>query len=875
MKIRIIYIFCTFLFLSFSETYCQENILNQKLSFEFDSLTYNDALKLINNKANVDFTYNSSIIPENEKISATYKNKTIDFILNDIFKKTQIEYQIVENQIILKENPNKEIFIEKYTLTGYLKDEINGETLIGATIYIPEIEQGTISNSYGFYSITIPEGKYDVVFSYLGFNNDTVEIDLSNNSKYNIELSSKNELMQEVIVRSNDDPLAEVIQKGESSLKPGTINSIPALLGEADVIKSLQAVPGIKSFGDGSTSFFVRGGNRDQNLILIDEAPIYNPTHLMGFYSTFIPEAIKDVKIYKGNIPANYGGRLSSLIDIRTKDGNMKQWNYGLSLGLIASKITIDGPLIKDKSSVFVSRRKSHFRQLLGNNIDENSDIYFNDFNAKLNYIVNENNRLFFSLYFGKDAFIVSKDVDQTGIEWQNTAATFRWNHVFTDKLFSNTTFHTSNYRYRLYMSYNNQEYWNSEITNFNFKTDFSYFHNPQNITRFGINIGFHGFDPGNFHVADTNAQNSIPHVYSSNTAERAIYMNNNHILKDKLSITYGFRFVLWSNFGEAYVLDLDENYEPIDTLYYAQGEEFNAFANIEPRLGLKYKFINEHILKANYTHTTQHIHLISNSISPFTSFDVWLPSGPNIKPQKAHQYTFGYEKKIMNKKSLFSLDFFYKSMKNQIDYIDHAYMILNPLLETQLRFGEAWSYGIEALIKKNTGNLTGWITYSYSRTFNKIKDINNNRSFPAYFDRPHDFNIFLSYQFSKRFNFSANWIFTSGSAFTSPTSFYEYNGYTIPVYNERNNDRLPNYHRLDIALNYRLNKKEQRFNHRINFSIFNLYNHKNPIAINYNKHLDETGFIVISGNQYNTELVSTQSYLYTFLPSISYNLNF
>jgi len=595
----------------------------------------------------------------------------------------------------------------------------------------------------------------------------------------------------------------------------------------------------------------------------------------MGFYSTFIPEAIKEVKVFKGNIPASYGGRLSSLIDIRTRDGNMKQWEYGLSAGLISSKITANGPLKKDKSSVFLSRRRSHFRELLGNKIDRNTDFYFSDFNTKLNYIINEKNRLFFSLYYGKDELKINNNYDGAGIQWENFASTMRWNHVFSSKLFSNTTLHTSNYDYKLHSSYASNSYWNSVITNVNFKTDFSYFHQPNSTTRFGFNLGAHDFNPGNFQSDDVIVQNNIPEVSSSNANEFAFYLSNNYVVKEKFSITYGFRFSNFTNRGKATVYHFNDFYQVIDTTFYNEGEKIRTYRHIEPRVSLKYNLATHHVFTLNYSYTTQYIHLISNSVSPLTSLDVWLPSGKNIKPQKSRQLSFGYQAEIMKNKGLLTIESFYKKMQNQIDYIDHAYTLLNPLIESQLRFGEAWSYGIETTIKKNAGKFTGWISYTYSRTYSKINDINNNKKFPAYYDRPHDFNIFLAYSFSKRFQMSVNWMYLSGATFTSPTSFYDYNGYTVPIYSARNNNRLPDYHRLDFALSFRLNKREQRFNHGIDFSILNLYNHKNANSIHFNKHYDVFGNIIIPGNQYANDLIVTKTYLYTFMPSISYFLKF
>ena len=859
----------------------QELDLQQKITIEFSEIPFYKVLDSIAKQSNISFSYNPEKIPIHSLVSVKAIEKPVSEILDDLFKEMRIRYFVVEEQIVLKmleQAKDKEKVLESFTLNGYIRDVSNGEVLIGATVVSVDPVHGTISNGYGFYSITLPEGHYSIRFSFLGYRSIENEIDLPGDKNLDIELEEDPSMLDEVVIRA-DENLLEIqkSQMGKISINPHDVQDMPALMGEVDVLKSLQSVPGINFFSDGSTLFYVRGGNKDQNLILLDDAPVYNPAHLLGFFSVFIPDAVKDIKVYKGNLPSQHGGRLSSLLDIKTKDGNMRQFGVSGNVGLVASRLSVEGPVIKDKSSFFVSGRRSYLKLYLGNDNPDLDDLYFSDLYGKLNFRINRNNRLYFSGYYGKDYFRTSSsDQNSSGINWGNMIGTIRWNHLFSDRLFSNTTLYTSKYDYFLVTSYENRYQWNSHIANIGFKTDFTWYIRPESTLRFGIKLGGNNYNPGNFEMGDIPEGTYFPLVPRRNSRDFALYTSHEVELGEMMSLQYGFRLSSWENIGESVEYTFDQDHNPVDTTRYKVGESYHTYTNFEPRLGLLYRVGENSSLKASYTRTSQYIHMITNSVSPFTALEVWLPSSPNIKPQLADQFSIGWSKNWPVKGWHFQTEAYYRVMKNQIDYNPHAKMLLNPLFESEFRFGEARAYGIEFFVKKTSGRLNGWVGYSLSKTKKQIQDLYNNEVFPAFNDRPHDLSMYLNYELSERTKFCANWIFSSGAAITTPTSFYKYNGYIVPVYAEKNNDRLPPYHRLDLSVDIRLNRKEARFDHSLNISVLNIYGRKNPFSMNFNKTItDEGQFIIPTNLVENYELVSSQIYLYRAIPSINYKFRF
>ncbi len=861
-------------------TTAQNINLNQTITLPVTDSTLEYFLNIISEKADVNFSYNPSKIPVDSTISVNSKLLTLQDLFEQIFNPLQIEYIAIEQQIVLKpvkeiEKPEEEK-PKEYTIKGHIKESKTSESLIGATIFVEGTTIGTISNSYGFYSLTLPEGIYNIMFSFTGLKSERQKIDLKKNITINTELFPGFSIISEIVVSAAEsENIIELNQMSELNILPKTLNNINGFMGEPDLIKSFQLMPGIKLMGDGSTSFYVRGGHLDQNLILIDEAPIYNAAHLFGFFSVFVNDAIKDIKIYKGDMPASQGGRLSSLVDVKTRDGNMNKYHVCGNYGLVSGNILVEGPIKKQRSSFLVSARKSHLNWLLGENRD-NLDIYFYDINVKFNQKINNNNRIFISAYFGKDYLgQINTTINSSAISWGNNAATIRWNHIFNDKLFSNFTFNASKYNYYLYLSVENDQYWNSSIANRSLKADFTYYRNPKNTYKFGSQISNHSFNPGNLHL-NIEDQSGIPNVPVNQANEFVLYISNQKIISEKFSMRYGFRFTIWQNTGPTTVYLFDEDHEVSEIVNPETSEVYNTYRIPEPRLNLNYKFNKKTSLKASYVNTAQNIHMLSNSISPFTSLEVWFPSNPNIKPGRANQFALGLFRKNKEKKNEISIEGFYKKMKNQIDYKDHAKMLLNPLIEGELRFGTTRCYGIEFSYRKKTRYFDTWIAYTFSRSLRETEGINFNKEYPSTADRPHDFSLHLTYKTRGRWQFSVNWMYLSGAVFSSPTAFYYYQNYSVPVYLYKNNDRFPNYHRLDVVGILDLNKKVRRFKHHITFGLFNLYGRKNPISINFTKLVDSQGNLRIPSDHYDQPvIVPTKMAVLGFMPSITYSFKF
>lgn len=856
-----------FLFLNAS---AQNSLPDVSISVDTQG-TLAELLEIIARKSGVRFSYNPKKIPADEVTRYTAVNKTVSAILKDISERFGIKYTLVEGQVILKpdKHPDKPT-ASVYTLSGSIKDGGNGEALIGATVLIKELQTGTVTNAFGFFSITIPKGKYTVSSSFLGYKDHVATVDLSASIQQDITLEEELPVLEEVVVSNELPDVVQEITSGNTHVRPKAVEERPALFGEMDVVKSLESIPGVKLHADGSTFYYVRGGNRDQNLVLIDDAPIYNPSHMLGLFSTIIPDAVNDMTLYKGEMPASLGGRLSSVLDIRTKKGNDQNVEVWGSTGLISTKLGVEGPFRKDVSSFLVSARASTLKWMVQRVDDDIEQFDFYDFTSKVNVRINPGNRIFFSFYTGADNYF---DTDN-GISWSNTAGTLRWNHLITDRLFMNTTLALAGYDYFLHANTKTNTRWTSHISNLNVKSDFSYFIKPESELTFGLGVNGYNFNPGN--LKSDSAIAAVPALSVRNSVEVVLYANHELKLNEKWGVNYGARFSLWSNTGEAFEFVFDENRNPIDTLYYAKGDNYKQYVNIEPRLTVSY-LVNEHAsIKASYARNVQNVHLISNSISPFTSLEVWLPSSINIKPQVANQVSLGYYRLSPRVGTSLTAEAFYKKMEHQIDYNAHAETLLNPLLERELRFGTATAYGIELLAKKDMGRLRGWAGYTYSRARRKFADINEGKVYNAFYDRPHQVNLMVAYDISLRWNVGLNWTYSTGAPFSSPVSFYWYNGEEVPVYGQKNNDRMPDYHRLDMSATFKLNKnQEKRFQHSVSFSVFNLYGRKNSLFVNYNKVENGDGDLQIPSNLLDGNRVTSHFYMFQFTPSIAYNFKF
>ena len=755
---------------------------------------------------------------------------------------------------------------KRFTISGNIKDKQTGEELIGATIYIREIKTGTTTNVYGFYSISLNPGQYNILYSFVGYASVEKSIELKENQTLNIDLQTREQQLKEVVITGERPD--ENIRKPEMSvikMDIKSINKIPALMGEVDIIKAIQMLPGVQSTSEGSSGFSVRGGSPDQNLILLDEAIVYNASHLLGFFSVFNNDAIKDVTLYKGDIPASSGGRLSSLLDIRMKDGNQKNFSAAGGISTISSRLTLEGPLDKDRTSFLVAGRRTYvdlFLPFAKNKDIRDNILYFYDFNAKINHRVNDRNRIFLSGYFGRDIF--SNDFARMSLG--NQTGTFRWNHLFSQKLFSNFTLIHSMYDYQLGTPEGNANsfLWKSKMQNQSVKGDFTWYANPNNTIRFGAAAIVHTFDPG---IAKGTGDESLFTEYKlplNYAIEYGLYLSNEQKVNDKLLIKYGVRLSAFQNIGRATVYNYDKDYNAIDSTIYSKGEIFNTWHALEPRLGANYMISTTQSVKASYSRTVQYVHLAQNSTAG-TPLDLWFPSSPNVKPQKADQFAIGYFKNLKDNTIETSAEVYYKLMYDVIDFTDNAELLLNPKLEGELRIGKGRSYGLELMVKKNNGKLNGWISYTWSATRRKIEGINNGQSYRAPYEKPHNISVILNYEFTERSSLSANWVYATGAPVTFPTGRAVIGNVIVPIYSDRNAYRLPDYHRLDLSYTLKeKNKKNRKWQGEWNFSVYNAYGRKNAWAINFTQEQD---------NPLTT--YAEKTYLFSIIPAITYNFKF
>jgi hypothetical protein len=751
------------------------------------------------------------------------------------------------------------------TVSGFIKDASTGESLTGAVIYPKENPSiGISSNSYGYFSLTLPVGKYSLVIQFMGYKTKTIPVDLSANVKLNIEMEEESITVKEVTIVGEKNNINIIQNDLISKINIKEIQSIPVILGEKDILKTIQLLPGVTPAGEGNAGFYVRGGGVDQNLILLDEAPVYNPSHLLGFFSTFNSDAIKDITLYKGGFPAEYGGRLSSVVDIQMNEGNNKTYHLSGGIGLIASRLAVEGPLFKNKGSFMIAGRRTYadvFLKFLprkgADSTARNSTLYFYDLNIKANYQLSEKDRLYFSCYLGRDNFNLGGSV---GLDWGNVTATTRWNHIISDKIFSNTSLIFNRYSYHFNIDVGNLTMKVlSEIKDWNLKEDLHFYLNSNNTLTFGFNSIFHTFVPSKVGSSPILRIRSMDNKYAT---ENALYVSNEQTISPHLKATYGLRYSLFSSIGPGVVYTYDQVSDVIDSATYPKGKIFNSYGGIEPRLLLNYVINDSNSVKISYARTRQYIHLLSNTTST-TPFDLWVPSNINVLPEIADQYTLGYFKNLSNNMYETSVEVYYKTLKNQIDYRNGANLILNNKVESQLVFGKGWGYGIEFLIRKKYGKLTGWISYTLSKSKRQFPDINNGNVYLAKQDRPNNLAIVGMYELNPKITFSATWIYISGNVVTFPSGRYYVDSNIVPLYTERNGYRMPDYHRLDIGLTWQT-KKTSRFESNWNFSVYNAYGRANAYAINFQQDPNDP-----------TKMQAVQLSLFRFVPAVTYNFKF
>lgn len=770
---------------------------------------------------------------------------------------------------------------EKYTISGIVKDADNGETSVGASVYLEGTGIGTLTNEYGFYSLTAPVGTYTLVVSYLGYDKLIQKIALTVDQRLTLKLRKQATSLKEVIISAEEGEQISLKspQMSAINLKIETIKQMPAVLGEVDILKSIQKLPGVTNNGEGSGGFHVRGGAADQNLVLLDEAIIYNTSHLFGFFSIFNADAIKNVKLYKGAIPARYGGRVSSVLDVRQKEGNDKEFEFTGGVGLISSRLAAEGPIVKNKGSFLVAARGSYAHLFLSL-ADIDNMAYFYDINLKGNYQLNKNNKLYLSGYYGKDVMAFSGLVKN---DYGNLLGNIRWNHIFNNKLFSNLSLIYSKYDYRVLLDFIAMD-WNADIKNYNLKYDFKYYLNPNIKLSFGASGIFYKFNSGEIKPTSKSSAFNYLKLDAKRAFEGGLYISTEQEITSKLTVRYGLRYSMFNRLGgqsmRLYANNQPVVYNPELEVYeegtltgrqhYGKTESIKSFGNFEPRLGLSFQLNENAALKAGYTRASQYLHLLSNT-TLVTPLDVWAPSGKYIAPQIGNQYALGYFQKI--KKGQYSLEteVYYKTVDNRVDYVDGANLLGNNHIETEILEGEMRAYGLEFLFRKNQGKLTGWLAYTLSKSEQKTgggkaggPGINNGNWYNTSYDRTHNISLTASYRLNEKWSFGANAIFQTGRPATYPNSQYKYEGISIANYGLRNGNRLPAYHRLDISATYRPNHKPNRkWKGEWVFSLYNVYNRKNAASISFGQNR-ETG-----ANE------ATRTAIFGIVPSVTYNFKF
>lgn len=754
-------------------------------------------------------------------------------------------------------------FGQKFTISGSVKDSLNGEDLFGATIKVKELSNvGALTNSYGFYSLTLDSGNYTLIIRSTGYDPKEIPVTLDQDMSINVELNIPQDVqeIEEVkvtAVKENDNITSS--EMNVTKFDPKSIETIPVIFGEKDIMKTMQLTPGVKSAGEGNAGFYVRGGGTDQNLILLDEAPVYNASHLLGFFSVFNSDAVKDVSLYKSGIPAQYGGRASSVMDVKMRDGNMKKFDVSGGIGLISSRLTLEAPIVKDKGSFIISGRRSYadlFLKLAPNEDQRNTKLFFYDLNAKANYRLGEKDRIFLSGYFGRDKFGFSNIF---GFNWGNSTATFRWNHIINQKLFSNTSVIYSNFDYEFNIGSGDEGFGiKSSIEDWNIKQDFSYFLNNSNNLKFGFQGIYHTFRPGALNGSNESFNEVV--LDPRYALEVSAYIQNEMKLGARWNINYGLRYAGFDLIGKGNAYEFDTDGNVTDTLTYDRFESIKYQGGFEPRLSMSFVLTENNSIKLGYNRNYQFLHQLSNSTTSSPT-DVWIPSSNNVKPQIADQIAMGYYQNVKSNTYSISTEVYYKFLQNQIDYKNGAQTILNDLVEGELVYGTGKAYGVELQIQKKKGKLTGWISYTLSRSLRNFDAINNGKTFSARQDRIHDIAIVLMYKLNEHISLSSSWVYYTGDAVTFPSGKYEVNGVYIPYYTERNGYRFPNYHRLDLGLTWYM-KDSKKFEHSLNFSIYNAYSRANAFSITFQEN-EETG---------NTEAVKTT--LFKIIPSITYNFN-
>lgn len=776
------------------------------------------------------------------------------------------------------------LFGQKYTISGYIKDKSSGEELLGANVIVGDGVTGTSANSYGFYSLSLPAGTYEILFSFLGYKDQKFNIELNSDKTLNVDLEGAAYINQEVVISGERNRNVEDSRMSVMKLPIETVKTLPAFMGEIDIMKTIQLLPGIQAAGEGNSGFYVRGGGPDQNLILLDEAIIYNASHLLGFFSVFNADAIKDMEIYKGGMPAEYGGRISSVLDISMKNGNMKKYEFEGGIGTISSRFTAQGPIVKDKASFLISGRRTYIDLLIKpfvkkTSLLRSSGYYFYDVNLKLNYRFSDKDRLYLSAYYGEDVFNFRSDSTgfKMGIPWGNGMASLRWNHLFSNKFFSNTTLVMSDYKFQTSVAVASDGYigstglefiMDSGIRDYYVKQDFTWIPNPRHTVKFGLTYFYHIFSPNSVSASLGEMSFETMKKNKQYAHEGAIYLGDDFKINNKITLYLGLRASVFSQVGPftRYIQD-EYHLQTIDSVVYKKNEKVATYNSIEPRFSIKISVDKSSSIKASFMQNKQYIHLASLSASTLPT-DLWVPCSDVVKPQEGRQYALGYFRNFFNDHYESSIEVYYKKMNNLIEYMDGAFPgdEVNDNPDNYFVFGSGNSYGLEFFLKKRTGRFTGWIGYTLSKTDRFFDDVDDGEAFPAKYDRRHDISLTATYNINDKWTVSTIFVYATGNTTTLPVGRYMLDGELTSEYGKRNSYRMAPYHRLDLSATY-VNKKTERWESSWNFSIYNVYNRKNPYFIYlYNEGNVKEGTFTTKAKQVS---------LFPILPSVTWNFKF
>ncbi|MBP5371741.1 MAG: TonB-dependent receptor [Bacteroidales bacterium] len=750
---------------------------------------------------------------------------------------------------------------QEFTISGTVRDSQSGAELVGASVSVVGTAIGTFTNGKGQYSLSLPKGSYTIEYSYLGYKDNSFSIQLNDNMRKNVRLVSSAINIDNVVVTSKaQDYNISSTQVGAQTLSMQEIKMVPVLFGENDVLKTLQLMPGVKSAGEGGSGYYVRGGGADQNLILLDDAPVYNASHMMGMFSVFNGDAIKDANLYKGSMSAEYGGRLSSVLDVTMQEGNREAFHGQGGIGTISSRVELEGPIQKDKSSYLIAGRRTYadiFLKLRRDSSLRQTKLHFYDVNYKVSDVINEKNKIELSGYMGRDVF---KFRDMFGMDGGNITATLAFTHLSSEKtkLVSSLVFSRFNSKLSMDMAMADMSLVTG-ITDVNWKGDCEY-RMTDNTLHFGGNVTYHTFFPGE--LKTSMVENPIK-LENKKALEANVYIDNSQNIRDVLKLQYGVRFSNFIGLGPSTVYDYNDEHEKIDSVSYKRGECVSYYPNVEPRLSANFRLNETSSVKASYTRTCQFVHLIQSSTVAMPT-DYWMPSSNTVKPQTCSQVSVGYFRNFNENMYESSVEVYYKKMNNQIDYENGTNLYLNVDLEAYLLYGHSRSYGLELFVKKELGDLTGWISYSLSKSEKQFQGINSGAWYPVRYDRTHDVSIVLMYDLNEKWKVSATWVYSTGDAVTYPSGKYTIDGETVSYYTERNGYRMPAYHRMDLGATY-LTSKTERFESQLAFSIYNVYNRKNAYMI-YFEPVDE---------EHPEVLQAVKITLFPIIPSVSWNFKF